>query len=268
MSSPWARTFRLGRSLEGARFAKVLHIAGGEVVVRVFWQPPRIGWSKNGDFPTLVIEEDGEVPPDDLRVLSLNEWEALEPSLVEISASLLHAEAIAVGRAVLSNEGKLHPVVLAELVTIEPSRHPGFAIRACAATLDDGTRHPHVAFVGDLDTVPFMTWFAKNRLSAGDVAHVEASPERLPPAIATQVYGRQPTADETYVFVVETARGLKIRFETGLFPDFPGIPAGMNTEELLSLLPEGAPSDTIGATPPDFKWCLYEAEKSEPLVEG
>ena len=263
MPTPWAVTFRLGHKLDGAHLAKVLLVEGGEVVVRLFREPPRVDWRESGDYPQLDVLADEEIAPDDLRVLSLDEWEALGPGRLEISATLSDSEAMSAAKLALSNGGKLCPEVQAELSEIEPSRSPGFAIRACEATLSDGTVHPRVAFVGDLEAVSYLLWFAKNRLSAADVVHVEASSQSLPPAIATQVYQRQPNADETYSFVVETARGLSIRFKAGPYVDFPGIPAEYGSKDLLSLAEEGVSPDVTGALPPDFEWCLYESSQPD-----
>lgn len=104
---------------------------------------------------------------------------------------------------------------------------------------------------------------AKRSIRIEDVVRVESSPYRLPAALANKLYAAGESGMGYTLFIVVPADGRRLPFTTGNAVDFPALPDGVRTDDVLDVPPhEGREYFQQRSTPPhmrsvEYDWCLY-----------
>ena len=101
-------------------------------------------------------------------------------------------------------------------------------------------------------------------LEIEEVAAIEDSPLRLPPAMANKLYAAGESGMGSYVFTVVLRGGTQLPYTTGDLVDFPLLPKGVTSEDVVDVLPHygegrfhnrGPRPDESNA---DYRLCLYQ----------
>jgi hypothetical protein len=155
-----------------------------------------------------------------------------------------------------------------QLVLIEPSRHGSLQYRPCKVTLDDGGEQDFVLFARAGDY--FALWGVwpvndseKQSVAVEQVVSVEESSYRLPSALANALYELGESGVGYFVFTVVLQDGRHLPFVTGNAIDFPALPSGVTTNDIVDVLPEIGRDQFRDRAPlpeessANYSWCLY-----------
>ncbi len=108
---------------------------------------------------------------------------------------------------------------------------------------------------------------AKASVTVADVVEVEESPHRLPVELADKLYEAGESGMGYTAFTVVLRDGRRLPYVTGNAVDFPWLPAGVTSEDIVDVLPhEGRdafkdrPIRPEDGTAP-YAWCLYRSRR-------
>lgn len=155
-----------------------------------------------------------------------------------------------------------------QLTLIEPSHNGSLEYRPCKVTLDGGEEHDFVLFAQAGDY--FALWGVwpiddpqKRSVAVERVVSVQESSYRLPSALANALYEVGESGMGYFVFTVVLRDGRRLPFVTGNVADFPALPSGVTTDDIVDVLPEiGRGQFRDRAALPEestanYFWCLY-----------
>jgi hypothetical protein len=155
----------------------------------------------------------------------------------------------------------------AELERIAPSWDGMCEYRPCRVRLTSGEMRDFVYLI-DADAY-IRRWGpwppeAKNVVSVQDVVAVEESPHRLPAALANRLYERGESGMGYTIFTVVLRDGRRLPRVTGNAVDFPALPDGVTTGDIVDVLHEGREAFTDRRPSADegtasYAWCLYRS---------
>ncbi len=135
---------------------------------------------------------------------------------------------------------------------VEPSKGCGQLIYPCAIVLRDGRRIERVACIEEPHGLYNKEW-----IPLEEIDQVEESPFRLPASYANQVYEAGEAGMGYCLFTVKLADGKDFVCITGsALVDFPGLPPGITSKEIVGVLPNVGCERTI-LPAPDHSWCYF-----------
>jgi hypothetical protein len=152
-----------------------------------------------------------------------------------------------------------------QLADVEPSRDQSREYRPCRVTLRDGRVLDRV-YIGD--ATQFRNGRGDPRLETvplEEVVRIEESPVRLPARFANKLYAAGESGMGYVVFTVVLADGRRLPFVTGNRVDFPALPEGVGSADVVDAIPhEGDPGFKYRPPRPDessadYYWCLFAA---------
>jgi hypothetical protein len=140
--------------------------------------------------------------------------------------------------------------------------------RPCRVRLASGEERD---FVYVLDAESYIrTWgvwpeddAGKDSVAIGDVVAIAESPYRLPVELADKLYAAGESGMGYTVFTVVLRDRRRLPYVTGNAVDFPRLPAGVTSADVVDVLPhedrdvfrEREPRAAEGSAP--YAWCLY-----------
>lgn len=156
-----------------------------------------------------------------------------------------------------------------QLERIEPSSDGVCAYRPCRVQLVSGETRDFV-YVVDADEY-IRVWgvwpeddTGKRALAVEDVVAVEESPYRLPAELANKLYAWGESGMGYTLFTVVLRDGRRLPRVTGGAVDFPVLPDGLTTRDIVDVLREGrevfkdrAPRADEGTA--EYAWSLYRS---------
>lgn len=156
-----------------------------------------------------------------------------------------------------------------QLERVKPSSDGVAAYRPCRVRLASGELRDFV-YVGDADAY-IRAWGvwpedddAKSAVALDNVVAVEESPHRLPVDLANKLYEWGESGMGYTLFTVVLRDGRRLPRVTGNAVDFPALPDGVTTHDIVDVLREGrevfrdrAPRPDEGTAP--YAWCLYRS---------
>src|SRR5882724_9244574 len=161
---------------------------------------------------------------------------------------------------------RLPPTLREQVSSITPSRDRDIEYYPCDARLHDGTIIERVYVVSEIPYIKHWGVYpendpAKSSISINDVASLIASPSRLPPQFANEVYRAGESGMGYSVFTVVFSRWFGIRpqrqaYLTGGAVDFIEYPSGMGPKNVKAILPHVG-RDASPRSCPKYSWCLY-----------
>ncbi|MBI4229262.1 MAG: hypothetical protein HY608_00345 [Planctomycetes bacterium] len=120
----------------------------------------------------------------------------------------------------------------AALRAIEPSRSYGEVLRPCTLILHDGTTV--VRALASEEARGFHTdWW----IHPDEVAEVRLCPFRMPAHLATRLYAAGESGMGYEIFTMDLRSGQSLVFVTGNVVDFPDLPDGITTDDVLDVHP-------------------------------
>ena len=137
--------------------------------------------------------------------------------------------------------------------------------RACRLTLKDGRTLDRVAMAPAKDylRVTKGLW-PDNLVPLEDVVAVAETPCRVPAQLVNKMYSAGESAMAAYVLTLVLSDGRRLPYVVSGLVDFPNLPPGVKTSDIIDLLPHEAPESLwkrgefhehmLGA---DYHWCLY-----------
>lgn len=161
------------------------------------------------------------------------------------------------------------PRLREQLQRVEPSSDGVVAYRPCRVRLASGELRDFV-YVVDADAY-IRAWGiwpedddAKTAVALEDVVAVEESPHRLPVDLANKLYEWGESGMGYTLFTVVLRDGRRLPRVTGNAVDFPALPEGVTTHDIVDVLREGrdvfqhrGPGPDEGTAP--YAWCLYRS---------
>lgn len=138
---------------------------------------------------------------------------------------------------------------------IDPSVVHGVVQRPCALTLRDGTCADRVLCVEEPHGLYNKSW-----IPLDNIVEVADSPFRLPAALANVLYEAGESGMGYVIYTIVLRDGSSIAVGSGYIVDFPDLPDGVTSEDIVDVLPnEGreriARGDCIRDA--DFLECYY-----------
>ncbi len=124
----------------------------------------------------------------------------------------------------------------------------------CAMVLKDGTRLDRVVCVEDHRGFTSDRW-----VHPDEVERIEESPLRMPPDHASKLYEAGESGMGYEIFKMKIKSGDTLVFVTGSVVDFPHLPDGVTTADIVDVLPhEGREESKRGyRRGAQFKWCFF-----------
>jgi len=159
----------------------------------------------------------------------------------------------------LSNDANLNR----QLADIQPSHDGGVYYYPCQVELKNGSILENVYFVetqGYLRHWGVLPGDDKNKqaLSINDITVIKESPNRLPAHLANKLYKAGESGMGYCLFKIIYDNGTELDVLAGNAVDFVPSPDGLNTTNIIDVLPHHG-SREIFARTPKYYWCLYEA---------
>lgn len=163
----------------------------------------------------------------------------------------------------------LSPELRQQLERVKPSSDGVAAYHPCRVRLASGELRDFV-YVVDAD-VYIRAWGlwpedddAKTAVALADVVAVEESLHRLPVDLANKLYEWGESGMGYTLFTVVLRDGRRLPRVTGNAVDFPALPEGVTTHDIIDVLREGREVFTDRAPQPDegtapYAWCLYRS---------
>lgn len=163
--------------------------------------------------------------------------------------------------------GPLPPELREQLERVAPSHDGALAYRPCRVRLRSGAWHDRVYVVeADAYRRVWGAWpeddGARRAIAIEDVVEIEGSPHRLPAALATAQYAGGESGMGYVILTVVLRDGRRLPRVLGNALDFPALPVGVTTEEIVDVVREGrdvfrdrSPRPDEGTAP--YAWCLY-----------
>lgn len=153
----------------------------------------------------------------------------------------------------------------AQLALVEPSTDGFCSYHPCRVTLRTGETRDYIYVVEARCYFSVAGFWPKEEwsLAIEEVAAIEDSPLRLPPALANKLYAAGESGMGAYVFTVVLRDGTQLPYATGDLVDFPLLPAGITSIDVIDVLPHyglgrfhnrGPRPDESSA---DYSLCLY-----------
>ena len=157
-----------------------------------------------------------------------------------------------------------------QLEAVEPSTDFGVInYRPCCVTLATGETRDFVYLV-EARTY-YQIWGVwpeddpgKKELPLGRISAIHDSPARLPAALANKLYAAGESGMGYFVFTVVLRDGRQLAFVPGNAVDFPSLPHGVTSSDIVDVLPGTGWAEGLRDRPPlpsesaaDYLWCLY-----------
>jgi hypothetical protein len=156
----------------------------------------------------------------------------------------------------------------AQLAAFAPSRAGGLDYWPSRVVLVDRTEQDRVVIAA---APPYIKWWGvwpeddpgKRALPLEQVAVVRESDKRLPAVLADKLYAEGESGMGYYVFTVVLRDDRRLPFVTGGVVDFPALPAGIVTDDIVDVLPHiggehfQARAPATGESAADYTWCLF-----------
>ena len=150
-----------------------------------------------------------------------------------------------------------------QLLRVTPSVDFTMNYRPCKVILKDGQAIDRV-FVVEHDSY-LMTWGVmpkddpgKKSIFIEDVKEILESPFRMPADSASKLYDYGESGMGNVLFTVKFDNGQIINALTGNAVDFPPIPAGLTTKNIIEVTPGAQSKNAIEG--PDYFWCLFRGQ--------
>lgn len=147
------------------------------------------------------------------------------------------------------------PEITAALLAIEPSHSNAEILRPCTLVLRDGTTV--LRALASEDARGFHTdWW----IHPSQVAGVLPCPLRMPAKLATKLYAAGESGMGYELFTMELRSGESLVFVTSNIVDFPKLPEGVTTEDIIDVHPHKGRERTQKEgyqTGADFKWLYF-----------
>jgi hypothetical protein len=155
----------------------------------------------------------------------------------------------------------------AQLERVVPSRDGEIEYYPCRVALKDGSVQDRV-YIVDADSY-IRTWGvwpeddpAKRSIPLDDVGEIEASPFRLPAALANRLYEAGESGMGYCLFTVEFRDGQRQACVTGNAVDFITFPRALTGADVVRVLPHaGRVEDPVRG--PAYGWCLFRGREAE-----
>ena len=149
----------------------------------------------------------------------------------------------------------------AQLERIEPSRDGQVYYRPCRAHLRDGRVLDCVYFVDAQQYISIWgVWptddVHKRSVDVSEIVRVDESPNRLPVAMANQLYFEGESGMGYTVFVLEFKDGTRQACLSGNAVDFVAYPPGKSAADVRAVHPHKGRNSRHVHGPP-YHWCLY-----------
>jgi hypothetical protein len=127
----------------------------------------------------------------------------------------------------------------------------------CTMVLKDGSRLDRVICVEDHRGFTTDEW-----IHPDDVDSIQESPLRMPADLATKLYEAGESGMGYEIFKLITKSAGTFVFVTGNIVDFPDLPEGVTTSDIVDVLPHAGREESKqgyrqGAP---FKWCFFVRE--------
>lgn len=162
--------------------------------------------------------------------------------------------------------GKTYPALSSDLerqlAGIEPSGDRSIEYRPCAVVLADGAVHERV-YVQDAQSY-ISLWGVwpeddpgKRSIDVSQVVAIRDSPDRLPAAVARQVYESGESGMGYTIFTLMFRDGTARAYVTGSAIDFVTFPAGKTAKDIVSVVPHRGREESPFSDPIAYAWCLY-----------
>lgn len=137
------------------------------------------------------------------------------------------------------------------LRAIEPSRSHGEVLRPCTLVLRDGTTV--VRALASEEARGFHTdWW----IHPDEVAEVRTCPYRMPAHLATKLYTAGESGMGYEIFTLDLRSGVELVFVTSNVVDFPELPEGVTTEDIVGVHPhQGRTQSYRGSA--EFRWFYF-----------
>jgi len=155
----------------------------------------------------------------------------------------------------------LSPILLKQLLAVEPSLDHGFEYRPCEVTLVDGSI---VSDVYVQSSIPYYELWGidpeddegKSSVLVDDIAEIRSSPYRLAPDLATKLY-RSPESGMVWrAFRVFLTNGETLLCTTGNAVDFLAWPKDVGPADVVDVESGGHWTDAVVENS-DYSWALY-----------
>ena len=158
-----------------------------------------------------------------------------------------------------------------QLAEIEPSGDGRREFKPCRAVLRDGGVLDRVIAAPALENTRPSTdegWTAltseanQTSVSIRDVVGFEPTTARLPAQLANKVYEAGESGMGYTLFVVVLRDGSQLPFVSGWIADFPNLPPGVGTEDIVDVLPHAGREHFQQPLSPEramavHHWCRY-----------
>jgi len=154
----------------------------------------------------------------------------------------------------------------------KPSSTDGICeYRPCQVTLISGDIVDRVVIVeADSYLTAWGVWPAddagKRSVAIQDVTQIADSPVRLPAELANQLYAAGESGMGYVIFTVVLRDGRRLPFVAGNLVDFPALPSGVGTADIVDVLAHQGPEEFRGRGPyrheqsAPYQWCLFRGD--------
>jgi hypothetical protein len=144
------------------------------------------------------------------------------------------------------------PDVTAAIKAIEPSRTPhNESFWPCELVLDDGHVVPRVICRENARWSDKGEWINPER-----IIEVRPSSRRLPAALAKKLYSAGESGMGYLIYLLELRSGETLACCSGGIVDFPDLPEGIRTNDIVDVHPHESRDRTIH-NDADFAWCDF-----------
>jgi hypothetical protein len=150
-----------------------------------------------------------------------------------------------------------------QLLKVTPSVDFTMKYRPCKVRLKDGQVIDRV-FVVERDSY-LMTWGVmpkddpgKKSISIEDVEEISESPFRMPADNASVLYDYGESGMGYVLFTIKFNNGQILNCVTGNAVDFPPIPDGLTTKNIIEVIPGGQRKNTVQGL--DYFWCIFKGQ--------
>ena len=148
---------------------------------------------------------------------------------------------------------KASPDFIAQLEKIELSRtKERQKHRPCQLILKDGQIIPRAICVEDHRGFTTNGWIHPDA-----VARIEPSAERMPASLATKLYAAGESGMGYEIFRMMMKDGTSHVFVTPNVVDFPDLPEGYTTDDILDVFPHEGRDEHGLRRAREFTWCFY-----------
>ncbi|PYL06872.1 MAG: hypothetical protein DME33_12405 [Verrucomicrobia bacterium] len=159
----------------------------------------------------------------------------------------------------------------AQLHAIEPTHDGMMEYFPCMVLLANGEQHDCVYIAEANSYIRFWgVWPdddpGKRAVRIEDVAQIQPTPSRLPFKFAQKMYAVGESGMGYCIFTLHFADGTHQSYCTGNLIDFPEMPAGKSTRDVLALRPnQGRGEESLGTR--QYHWCLFAGHSAKTFMQ-